>query len=246
MEAQVDRVCNLLDWDTQFFGFRVARAVISPQNDEDMERIIKWCYEHKIRCLYLLIALEDREGLYVAQEHRCLVTDIRLTLERTPAPHSQAHLKQIPVRSVIPSDVEYLKGIAQSSYQSTRFYFDPHFPRPLVDQLYVVWTEQYCLTTPHQVLVAILGDKPAGYITYSSAANGAIQIDLIAVDASARGSGVGKALMDAAIRRFEAASVPKISVVTQGRNIAAQRLYYEFGFVPCRAEAWLHCWFAHR
>ena len=52
-----------------------------------------------------------------------------------------------------------------------------------------------------------------------------------------------KALIAAALDWCEAEGAEEVAVVTQGRNVAAQRLYQRCGFVTQRLELWYHKWF---
>jgi ribosomal protein S18 acetylase RimI-like enzyme len=36
--------------------------------------------------------------------------------------------------------------------------------------------------------------------------------------------------------------VQRVSVVTQGRNVAAQKLYQSCGFTTCSVQLWYHWW----
>ena len=47
-----------------------------------------------------------------------------------------------------------------------------------------------------------------------------------------------------AARWFEQEDAEKIRVVTQGRNVAAQRLYQKCGFASSSMEIWFHRWFS--
>jgi dTDP-4-amino-4,6-dideoxy-D-galactose acyltransferase len=56
--------------------------------------------------------------------------------------------------------------------------------------------------------------------------------------------GVGRALVVNAIRWFSGQGVDSVSVVTQGRNVRAQRLYQRCGFTTRSVELWFHRWFS--
>jgi dTDP-4-amino-4,6-dideoxy-D-galactose acyltransferase len=65
---------------------------------------------------------------------------------------------------------------------------------------------------------------------------------LVGVSEKARGRGLGRELLINAIRWFSAEGVEVVTVVTQGRNVGAQRLYQRCGFTTRSAELWFHRW----
>jgi GNAT superfamily N-acetyltransferase len=62
----------------------------------------------------------------------------------------------------------------------------------------------------------------------------------------ARGIGVGRQLISAALLWFDDASVKDVSVATVAtlaHNVAALRAYQRGGFTVSAMDAWLHKWF---
>ena len=66
---------------------------------------------------------------------------------------------------------------------------------------------------------------------------GEMQMDGIAVDASARGRGVGTALIEKLVERARALNLTKISLDVIDTNPRAQRLYTRLGFEPVGTES---------
>jgi ribosomal protein S18 acetylase RimI-like enzyme len=56
--------------------------------------------------------------------------------------------------------------------------------------------------------------------------------------------GVGRKLVVASLGWFDAHGADRVTVVTQGRNIAAQRLYQRCGFLTRSTGLWYHRWFS--
>ena len=61
--------------------------------------------------------------------------------------------------------------------------------------------------------------------------------------AGSRGRGGGSALVQGALAWFADRGVTQVLVVTQGRNVGAQRLYQKAGFLTRKVELWYHRWF---
>jgi dTDP-4-amino-4,6-dideoxy-D-galactose acyltransferase len=143
--------------------------------------------------------------------------------------------------------VEALRHLAAASHRDTRFHFDAHFPRPLCDALYAHWIQASCEGYADAVLVAGPEGAPVGYVTcHLDRASGGVpegRIGLIGVAESARGQGLGPQLVRQALTWFADHGAASVSVVTQGRNVAAQRLYQRCGFLTRDVHLFYHKWY---
>lgn len=72
--------CQLLEWDTGFFGFRIARVTGNRLSRDDAPDILDWCAAERIRCLYMLAASDDAETADTAAAYQFSFVDIRTTL----------------------------------------------------------------------------------------------------------------------------------------------------------------------
>ena len=68
------------------------------------------------------------------------------------------------------------------------------------------------------------------------------KIGLTGVDKNFRNKGVGTALIGAALHWFKINGAKRATVVTQGNNIPAMRLYSKCGFLTCDTMLWYHRW----
>jgi dTDP-4-amino-4,6-dideoxy-D-galactose acyltransferase len=155
----------------------------------------------------------------------------------------------VQIRAALPADIPELRRIAAASHHDSRFYHDPHFERRRCDELYAVWIEKSCADPAGKVLVAEAASQGleqrqavAGYITAATAPAGGGQIGLFAVDAAAQGIGVGGQLVSAALEWLDEQGADPVTVVTQGRNVRAQRIYQRFGMLTRSVELWYHRW----
>jgi dTDP-4-amino-4,6-dideoxy-D-galactose acyltransferase len=238
--------CNLLDWDTEFFGKRIARATESRLNDIYIQRVLEWCQEQGIECLYFLADADDPETTRLAEQHGFRLVDIRLTFERVLESWGGERDQdpECPVRLVRPADLDVLRKIAGECYHLTRFYYDDCFPLQASARLYQTWIEKSVQGYADRVFVAELQGRPVGYLTchlHDGGKSGVI--GLVGIEQENRGSGVGNSLVYTALQWFAGHACAHVSVVTQGRNIAAQRLYQRNGFLTKSVQLWYHKWF---
>ena len=235
--------CSFLSWDSEFFGVRIARCDVRQLTPDTIAPILEWCESEAIDCLYFIAAQDDQTTIQLAAENNFLLVDIRMTFEKACGSNPPADKADLPVRPAQEEDIPILQGIAASSYRDSRYYFDPNFPDAICDKFYATWIEKSCRGYEDIVLVSHLDGRAAGFISCSIIEPGRGQIGLVGVGPEYRGRGQGQVLLQAAQRWFQDQGAERIFVVTQGRNIAAQRLYQRAGYVTHSMELYYHRWF---
>jgi dTDP-4-amino-4,6-dideoxy-D-galactose acyltransferase len=241
-----DSLCNYLDWDSEFFSRRIARVASNRLTEETLKGVLSWSEENSIDCLYFLADAADKESAALAADNGFRFVDIRTTYERPLASDEDFGEKAPEIRLSIPEDIPALRSIAGVSHRDSRFYFDPNFSESACNALYETWIEKSCQGYAHAVLVAEIDGRAVGYISLHLDEGNVGQIGLIAVGADAKGHGLGKKLINESLRWFASQGVGRVTVVTQGRNVVAQRLYQRFGFMLTSVEVWYHRWFPER
>ena len=238
-------ICEYLEWDSQFFGRRIARANISCLTISSAAEIESWCGAHKIECLYFLASLSDHETVKIAAEKMFRLVDVRVTLDLNMNwANANIDTSRPSVRNAVESDIPALRAIARTAHRDSRFYYDEKFPTHLCDKLYETWIETSFHGWSAKVFVAGEGKDIAGYLTCHLPDRSIGQIGLVGVASNAQGKGTGSDLVSQAVGWFAQEGVEKVSVVTQGRNVRAQRLYQRCGFVTRSVELWFHRWFS--
>src|SRR5262245_49414494 len=114
--------CDLLAWDTDFFGFNIARVRGERLDEQRIDQIDDWCGQNRVRCLYFLCGIDDPRTTHLAEDNGFHSVDIRLTLELKGPPTRTS--SGILTRSVRPEDVSALQDLAQGMYRDSRFYYD--------------------------------------------------------------------------------------------------------------------------
>lgn len=238
MDHEAESLVEFLPWDSSFFQKRIGRIKPNRLTPTILERVFEWVGSHQIDCLYFLADPESKETTLLAEQAGFHLTDIRMTLERYIPENMQ---NPAMVRPAVESDFSTLKWIARQSHHDSRFYFDNHFATELCDKLFEIWIENSYNGFANQTLVADVNGIPAGYITcHIEEAEG--RIGLLAVHPDYQGKALGSALVNASLVWFASQGVKQISVVTQGRNIRAQRLYQRCGFITQSMQIWYHWW----
>jgi dTDP-4-amino-4,6-dideoxy-D-galactose acyltransferase len=235
-------VCTYLDWDSSFFECRIARVNGHRLHEANLSEVLTWCKTNRIDCLYFLADSDDAQTSALAARNGFLPTDVRLTLERTLAGSAPIAAPGDKVRLARREDLGVLKAIARTGHRDTRFYFDLHFERSKCDLLYETWIENSFTGFAQAVLVAEVNAEPVGYLTCSLQGEES-QIGLVGVADKCQGMGLGQQLVESFLAWSVEQGASRAAVVTQGRNLSAQRLYQRMGFLTAAFQLWYHRWF---
>lgn len=256
--------CTFLAWDTKFFGVRIARVNANRLTPESAAAIDAWCAENSIACVYFLADADDPQTARLAETHGFNFVDIRLTFEHTrlqTRSKSSPSMSSATIRPFKADDIPTLEAVSRASYTDSRYYFDLRFPRERCDALYETWIRRECEAAAndpehHAVVVAQLNGQAAGFVSChvltpppapprvtGRGESGVGSIGLVGVAETARGQQIGTAVVSTALDWFQERGCDSVTVVTQGRNIGAQRLYQRCGFVTQSVQLWYHKWF---
>ena len=243
-----DEPCRRLDWDTAWWGVRTAEVVGPVKGDREIRALDEWCLRNRVRLLYFLCPSTEPAAAQLAEAAGFRLMDVRIGLQNDSIAHPTRRDRQDPtgvsIRMVKANDVDVLGRLASRSYRFTRFYADAGLPDGRCDDLYRTWIEQDCRGKADAVLVADIGGEIAGYISCAvdrSRSRGAI--GLVGVSDAHQGQGIGSFLVEASLRWFEGEGATTAYVVTQGRNVAALRVYERHGFVAHDTGFWFHKWY---
>jgi dTDP-4-amino-4,6-dideoxy-D-galactose acyltransferase len=246
MIKEENSICRLLDWDTEFFGSKIAQCTPTRLNHKIISEILQWCNNHQIDCLYFLSDSDNNLTIQLLEENGFHFVDIRLTFDKllgSIEDHVALNSDIIQVRRFTQDDIPTLKNIARGNYRFTRFYYDSHFSKDRCDSMYEIWIEKSCNGMADKVLVAEVNDVICGYITCKVESDSIGKIGLIGVHPDWHGSGIGQHLVEGAINWFFKQEIQNIEVIAQARNIPAQRLYQNCGFKTKSLQLWYHKWF---
>ena len=231
-----------LPWDTAFFGFPTARILAPKLDPAGLRKVMTALKASKTELAYWSVDPKDAESNLAAALYGGFLADVKTTYMAA----SPASLVFSPdpvgfaVSAIGPGEeTPALYALAVEAGRHSRFNVDPGFPPNLFRALYVEWLRKSLTGERADAVLAVREEAlPVGLITVQAKA-GIGNIGLIAVDAAFRGKGLGTALIRAALAWCAGRGCPIVEVVTQGRNLAATRLYESGGFtVSGRSNVW--------
>jgi dTDP-4-amino-4,6-dideoxy-D-galactose acyltransferase len=235
-------IVEFLPWDTEFFGFRIGRVKTERMLVHDLSDISDFVTFEKIDCVYFLSDMQCTTTPHIAASGEFYVVDVRVEMELDPNRTKRTKTKKVPIRTATTDDTDALAKIARIAHTDSRFFHDRNFPRERCADFYETWLRKSIDGWANATLVADHQGVPSGYITCHLDPSNIGRIGLIGVDENARGQGLGGALVESAIDWLTKNGVQKITVVTQGRNAVAQRLYQKAGFLTANTKVWHHQW----
>ena len=237
---------QFLPWDSKHFGVRVARSLIHSVDAESAERLLAECRAASIDCLYFLADSGDQRTVLALQAHGFDLVDVRVTRDMPlKAPLPAPVVEGVEFRLLQSSDIEPLMAISQNLIQVSRFFSDRCFDKVKVARMYDIWLEK-SLTSDFAdaVIVSKLEGRPAGFATFRlNSPPGQANSALVAVAAFARGKSLGSHLLVVGADWAREQGMRSANVITQGQNIAAQRMHERAGYRMRKTELWFHKWF---
>ncbi|MFQ5787164.1 MAG: GNAT family N-acetyltransferase, partial [Thermodesulfobacteriota bacterium] len=236
---------TLLEWDSNFFGYPVAFLSCKHLTENILYRTNGFIRKEKIRLVEYLCNCHDKRSVKLAEKNNYGFKDIRLTFVKL--------LEKNTVEVNLDSNMDFglaeeqhipkLREIGRDIYLYSRYSFDDNFNKSKVREFYMEWVEKAVLGKfDDECFALFINQEPIAFCAIKYFANTNARIGLVGVAENHTGKGVGKKLLQSVLDTLYKKGVKEVSVVTQGRNYGAQRLYQKVGFVTQSTELWYHKW----
>ena len=243
MAMTVDRYIVPLPWDSDFFGFKIARLVPRRSRSAELRMHLEEQWEQGIGLVYWGSDPNDAESQSAAVASQGLLVDRKTVFVRKLDGFAVRPSERYEARS-LPEDgwSGELASLALQIGQYSRFRQDHHFSQAAWQKLYWTWMEN---SVNRAIADDVLVIRKAGFVVavVTVRARGNIgEIGLLGVQESQRGAGLGRALVNSALGWFSERPLSHVRVVTQGNNRAACQMYKACGFLVESVENFYHFW----
>ena len=233
---------EILEWDSAFFGYPVARVTASAISIEKLESIKQQASDKGIRLIYLFSDPADKISANAAAKNDAKLVDQKITfhikIDASVVSAVDEHIEQYEADQ--PS--EQLINLSIQSGLYSRYKIDPNFKNNEFERMYLAWIENSVnKKIADHTFVYKEDGKELGFVTLK-ARNNYGQIGLIAVDESSRGKSIGKKLVTAVISQLFQKNIADLDVATQIDNADACKFYEKVGFKGIKTENIYHIW----
>ncbi len=149
----------------------------------------------------------------------------------------------LEVSPEILKNLEEVKSIDTSNfYKESRFYADGGFEEELIDRFYRTWLENAVKGEYDDYLLVKRERGEIQAFCSIKEFNDFARIGLFGVTKGNHGKGIGKKFLNSVEQYLREKGISELKVATQGKNIAAQKLYEKAGFKLSDEKIWFHLW----
>jgi ribosomal protein S18 acetylase RimI-like enzyme len=241
MAALVER----LAWDSDFFGRPIGRARVGRLDATTANRLLGEARDAGLECVYLVLVADDPGTVAVAEASGFHLVDVRVVYDRAataplPALEDAETFHLEPARD---AELPRLEDLAVQVSRVSRYAFDSRFPASETERLYRAWIANALHGFADVVLVA--RERPDGEALgfLCGKMHGELcDLQLAGVDERYRLRKVGRALFSGGVGWARANGASRVQIVTQARNVAAQRLFQQLGFLTSEVRLCYHLW----
>ncbi|HKR05934.1 MAG TPA: GNAT family N-acetyltransferase [Bacteroidia bacterium] len=237
---------KILDWDSAFFGYKVAMLLEPSFNYNGLSNGLQKLKEENVKLVYWSPAkrsIENGDEQKIASLGGKLV-DIKTVYEISLDGKSADEFKRDERVKEYTDTVMHpdLVGLAFETGVYSRYKVDERIGRQKFEELYTIWMEQSVeKKIAKAILVTVEEKRITGMITLGER-DGSGNSGLMAVDPAQRGKGLGYALFQEMFRWFIEHGYKKIRLVTQEANVSACNFYERAGFEKVSAQPFYHFW----
>lgn len=224
-----------LDWDSDFFGLRIAKVEVTTQKEVDslQEQYTLLHNEFDLIYVFAQVPIVLTTGRPKLVDQKVIYTTSILS-----TCSSDSHIIEYKQKTVS----EDLLNLALVSGLFSRFRIDNDFPKNSYERLYTRWIEK---SVAHQfaseVFCYMIDEIPRGLVTLRRDEISG-NIGLVATDENKRGLGIGKAMLNYVKDYMFKCGCKNLSVATQLQNKAACNLYESVGFYKESITNIWHWW----
>ena len=238
-------IYQILRWDTNFFGFIVARIIPNRLTAGELKHTLFLLEKKNVSLVYWASDPLDEESQRSAKLFGGFFADKKITYEIDLRNVFNACLQEVNANIeeyLEPLPNFELEALALKCGVFSRFNLDPNFSKEQYESLYKLWIlNSVNKKIADTVFVTKKRDKIVGMVT-AGRKNYCGYIGIIAVDENMRGEKVGLNLVGMAHKWFILKGCKTAQVVTQGDNIVGCRLYEKCGYHIKKIEHFYHFW----
>ncbi|GAC41338.1 GNAT family N-acetyltransferase [Paenibacillus popilliae] len=234
--------CQISEWDSKYFGVACARVELYRDLEQNIQnQLLKW-----IKPFGFVTLLNGKGNVcnthWLHTQTTAVLTDVRVQLHLDLA-------KQIcPAGSEIYNvcnNVEHnhdVVNIASNAFIYSRFINDKNITTTQAKGVYTNWVENAFNKRDKFFCIAYNEGIAAGFILFSIKNQHELIIELVGLDTTMQGMGVGSKLMHSVLHYAKVHHIDSVQVATQVENVSAINYYMKNGFKGTDIKYIYHFW----
>ncbi|WP_188074705.1 GNAT family N-acetyltransferase [Planococcus sp. ANT_H30] len=228
-----------LPWDTEYFGVKSGKVVINEEIElHDIKEIIRLAEAYEFITINN-INNQPLNNFLIGKYTNAFIVDTNVQFEMN-VQHKKGE-NYFDAMDTYKKNIDLIK-IAENSFNFSRFYNDPFLNIQLSKQLYSNWINNSFSKKEKYFIVAEVNEEILGYLLFSFNKSDALTIELISLDKTAQGKGIGTKLLDSLVYFAGNNNIHKIKVGTQIDNLQAINFYMKKGFSLSSKSSIYHFW----
>lgn len=233
---------NILEWDSNFFGFKVAQIISNSEDYSACERTLNELKKCGVQLVYWQVERGSSVASELSSKYNGKLVDLKTTFSYTHTGQTiYCGNENVHNYNVTFAEDDIL-NLAVQCGSFSRFFVDERIAKEKATELYRIWIKK---SVSHEiadnVIVYKKNNQIVGLITLQIK-DGRGNIGLVGVDENYRGLGIATELMKASLVYFATKQVLQVDVVTQGLNLPACKLYEKAGFNISLQKDFYHFW----
>jgi dTDP-4-amino-4,6-dideoxy-D-galactose acyltransferase len=223
-----NNIIEPLKWDSEFFGYRVARIYLDQNGFDHLDNLFKQLVLEKFRVTYFFVPPQEKRIIKHIIKKGSILVDQKTKFSKTTEKHDKFSNNITEFQNEMIN--EKLIQLVLKAGVYSRFCTDVNFTNKEYERLYIEWLEKSIKKKiAFKTFLANKGSDIVGITTLGEKEHYAY-IGLVAVDENSRGHGIGYDLIQSADNEAFEIGLTKIKVVTQLKNKNACRLYEKCNF----------------
>ncbi len=223
-------------WESEMTGVQIADFKFEKLKNNRAE-IEKYCINENIEFIQSCVDINDRDAILFLEKSGFHFEDIKLSMVMKL--DKNIDINSYSYEIAAEEDIERVKDISKELFYYSRFNI---FGEKASKMIYEVWAEKAVKGEFDDICLKVRENNGdiSGIITIKHISEKEARIGIIAVELTNQKSGYGMKMMNGAKKYLLERGIEKFYVVTQGKNINAQKFYHKCGFVNEKIELWYY------
>lgn len=238
------------EWDSKHFDKNIWNLEIQYReslNKGQMQFFSKFlneiCASLNVDCLYSKINTKEVTVIHLLEESGFKIMDTIVTLNYKYPIGNRFKVMNKFTFSVIEEkkDLKFIMDMCEELYTTDRFHLDVNLPIKKSNEIYSSWVLNQSKDRNSSIFKLEKENDIVGFVTCKLIEEKKIVIGLVGVHPNYQGRGIGKALLQNLIKKYENI-VDEIQVGTQLNNLSALRCYLSQEFKMTATTHSFHKW----